>query len=74
MIRSANKITAPFSEVKNLNEKLSGVLVKVRGRLQTSRAKGKQCFIVLRQQQYTIQCFLCVNDVVSKQMVKFASV
>lgn len=34
---------------------------------------GKQCFIVLRQQQYTVQCLVAVSDVVSKLMVKFAS-
>ena len=34
---------------------------------------GKQCFIVLRQQQYTVQCLVAVSDMVSKLMVKFAS-
>lgn len=34
---------------------------------------GKQCFIVLRQQQYTVQCLIAVSEVVSKFMVKFAS-
>ena len=34
---------------------------------------GKQCFITLRQQQYTVQCLVAVSDVVSKLMVKFAS-
>jgi len=47
--------------------------VWVRGRLHTSRAKGKQCFFVLRQSQVTIQCLLSVNERISKQMVKFVS-
>lgn len=73
MIQSAHKITYDFFQVKDLNTKISEQTVRVRGRLHTSRAKGKQCFMVLRQKQYTIQCLLAVNDLVSKQMVKFAS-
>lgn len=34
---------------------------------------GKQCFIVIRQQSYTIQGLAAVNDTISKQMVKFIS-
>lgn len=48
-----------------------GKNVWVRGRVHTSRAKGKQCFLILRQQSSTIQCVIAVNDIVSKQMVKF---
>lgn len=46
--------------------------VWVRGRVHTSRSKGKQCFLILRQQSSTVQCLIAVNDVVSKQMVKFS--
>lgn len=45
--------------------------VWLRGRVHTSRAKGKQCFLVLRQHCSTVQCLLSVNDKISKQMVKF---
>lgn len=34
---------------------------------------GKQCFLVLRQQQFNIQGLVAVGDHVSKQMVKFAA-
>jgi len=54
-----------------LTEKLDNQLVWVRARLHTSRAKGKQCFFVLRQQQYTVQCISYVSEEVSKQMIKF---
>ena len=54
-----------------LTEKLAGQTVWVRARLHTSRAKGKQCFFVLRQQQYTVQCIAYVSEEVSKQMIKF---
>lgn len=73
MIQSSERVIKPFTQIKTLDEKIAGELVQVRGRLHTSRAKGKQCFIVMRQQQYTIQCLLAVNDKISKQMVKFAS-
>lgn len=74
MIQSTEKLTQPFTDIKNINENLAGQKIKVRGRLHTSRAKGKQCFLVLRQQENTIQCLIAVNNVISKQMVKFASV
>lgn len=48
------------------------VTVWVRGRVHTSRCKGKQCFLILREQSSTVQCLIAVNDVVSKQMVKFS--
>merc|ERR1712004_32679 len=51
----------------------NGKTVTVRGRLHTSRAKGKQCFIVLRQQAASVQCLIYVSENVSKQMVKFAA-
>lgn len=34
---------------------------------------GKQCFIVLRQQSYTVQGLAAVNEKISKQMIKFIS-
>lgn len=73
MIQSSEVNCKSFYDIKLLSEKLAGQNVTVRGRLHTSRAKGKQCFMVLRQAQYTVQCLLAVNDLVSKQMVKFAS-
>ncbi|XP_053997855.1 aspartate--tRNA ligase, cytoplasmic [Hylaeus anthracinus] len=62
-----------FTDVKNLVPSLENQTVWVRGRLHTSRAKGKQCFIVLRQQSYTVQGLAAVNEKISKQMIKFIS-
>jgi aspartyl-tRNA synthetase len=47
-------------------------IVWVRGRVHTSRCKGKQCFLVLRQQSSTVQILISVNEQISKQMVKFS--
>ncbi|XP_393437.3 aspartate--tRNA ligase, cytoplasmic [Apis mellifera] len=62
-----------FIDIKDLNPNLENQNIWLRGRLHTSRAKGKQCFIVLRQQSYTIQGLAAVNNKVSKQMIKFIS-
>ncbi|XP_044000946.1 aspartate--tRNA ligase, cytoplasmic isoform X1 [Aphidius gifuensis] len=72
MIQSTEKHQdRKFVDVKSLDEKLQDVTVWLRGRLHTSRAKGKQCFIVLRQQSSTVQGIASVNEKISKQMVKF---
>jgi aspartyl-tRNA synthetase len=47
--------------------------VLVRGRLHASRATGKMCFIVVREQFATIQAVVAVNDKISKGMVTFAA-
>lgn len=44
----------------------------IRGRVHATRAKGKQCFLILRQQDNTVQCILSIGEQISKQMVKFA--
>ncbi|KAH6931331.1 hypothetical protein HPB50_023554 [Hyalomma asiaticum] len=74
MLQSAEKTSRQLSRVKDLAPPLSGQYVWVRGRLHTSRSKGKQCFFVLRQQQYTVQCLVAVSEKVSKAMVKFCAV
>ncbi|XP_072937565.1 aspartate--tRNA ligase, cytoplasmic [Epargyreus clarus] len=62
-----------YVDVKDLGPQLDGRDVWVRARLHTSRAKGKQCFAVLRQSSSTVQLLVSVSDerAVSKQMVKF---
>jgi lysyl-tRNA synthetase class II len=73
LIQSAEKHSERnFVPVDQLSKATSLKTVWVRGRVHTSRCKGKQCFIVLRQQSSTVQVLICVNDVISKQMVKFS--
>lgn len=73
MIQSENKfLERNFVKVTELSQHIDKEPVWVRGRVHTSRSKGKQCFLVLRQQSSTVQCLINVNDVVSKQMVKFS--
>lgn len=61
-----------FVKVAELPQAVArNVPVWLRGRVHTSRSKGKQCFLILRQESSTVQCLIAVNDVISKQMVKF---
>jgi len=71
MNQSKSKGTITISPVKDLKVKMAGNVVNIRGRLHTSRAKGKQCFFVVREQQHTVQCLAFVNERISKQMIKF---
>ncbi|XP_051876785.1 aspartate--tRNA ligase, cytoplasmic [Pristis pectinata] len=73
MIQSQEKLDRVLVHVKNLTEDKADQMVWLRARVHTSRAKGKQCFLVLRQQQFNIQGLVAVGDHVSKQMVKFAA-
>ena len=73
MNQSRYKPDTIITHIGELGVKLDDKTVTIRGRLHTSRAKGKQCFMVIRQQQVTVQCLVFVSEKVSKQMVKFAS-
>uniref|UniRef100_A0A665UY63 Aspartate--tRNA ligase, cytoplasmic n=1 Tax=Echeneis naucrates TaxID=173247 RepID=A0A665UY63_ECHNA len=59
--------------VQDLTPEKADQLIWLRARIHTSRAKGKQCFLVLRQQQFNVQALVAVGDCASKQMVKFAA-
>lgn len=61
-----------FVAVHDLSEHVGKDAVWVRGRVHNTRAKGKQCFLILRQQSSTVQCIAAVGDQISKQLVKFA--
>ena len=73
LIQSKEKLDRQLIAVRDINESLAKQTIWVRGRLHTSRGKGKQCFLVIRHQSATIQAVVCVNENVSKQMVKFVA-
>lgn len=60
-----------FVKVSELSQHKGDEPIWLRGRVHTSRSKGKQCFLILRQQSSTVQCLIAVNADISKQMVKF---
>lgn len=69
--QSQQKIERKIYKLCELTPDLADKKVWVRARLHTSRAKGKQCFFVLRQQTWSVQALASVGDCVSKNMVKF---
>ena len=71
MIQSIDRPNKVLLSVKELNKSLDNQTVWIRGRLHTSRAKGKQCFFVVRQQHHSVQCLAAVSQTVSKSMIKF---
>lgn len=74
MIQSESKfLERKFANVWDLSQHINSAPVWVRGRVHTSRSKGKQCFLVLRQKSNTVQCLIAVNEELSKQMVKFSA-
>lgn len=58
------------NDIRSL-QKHENQTIWLRGRVHTSRSKGKQCFLVLRKQSSTVQCVIIVDEQRSKQMVKF---
>uniref|UniRef100_A0A3Q3E5G0 Aspartate--tRNA ligase, cytoplasmic n=1 Tax=Labrus bergylta TaxID=56723 RepID=A0A3Q3E5G0_9LABR len=73
MVQSQQKLDRTLVRVKDLTPEKADQLIWMRARVHTSRAKGKQCFLVLRQQQFNVQALVAVGDRASKQMVKFAA-
>lgn len=73
MVQSQQKLDRALVRVQDLTPEKAEQQIWVRARIHTSRAKGKQCFLVLRHQQFTVQALLAVGDRASKQMVKFAA-
>ncbi|XP_038132284.1 aspartate--tRNA ligase, cytoplasmic [Cyprinodon tularosa] len=73
MVQSQEKLDRALVRVQDLTPEKADQLIWLRARVHTSRAKGKQCFLVLRQQQFNAQALVAVGDRASKQMVKFAA-
>ncbi|MCJ8732944.1 hypothetical protein PDJAM_G00217290 [Pangasius djambal] len=73
MLQSQEKLDRSLVRVCELTPDRAGQTVWVRARIHTSRAKGKQCFLVLRQQQFNVQALVAVGERASKQMVKFGA-
>uniref|UniRef100_A0A669BD46 Aspartate--tRNA ligase, cytoplasmic n=1 Tax=Oreochromis niloticus TaxID=8128 RepID=A0A669BD46_ORENI len=73
MVQSQQKLDRELVRVQDLTPEKADQLIWLRARVHTSRAKGKQCFLVLRQQQFNVQALVAVGDRASKQMVKFAA-
>uniref|UniRef100_A0A1I8EA34 Aspartate--tRNA ligase, cytoplasmic n=1 Tax=Wuchereria bancrofti TaxID=6293 RepID=A0A1I8EA34_WUCBA len=71
IIQSAELRRLDFIDVKDVFVNLEGHEIWIRGRLHTSRIKGKTCFIIIRQRMHSVQGMLSVGKEISKQMLKF---
>ena len=71
--QSQEKTDRVWTKVKDLLPGKAGENVLVRGRLHTSRGTGKQCFVIVRERQFTVQAICAVSETISKQMVKFTA-
>lgn len=67
------RFTKKFTKVIEIDENLVDQVVIIRARIQNSRAKGKMCFMMIRDQYATIQAGLFVDETTSKGMVTYAS-
>eukprot|EP00127_Corallochytrium_limacisporum_P005326 Clim_evm2s203 gene=Clim_evmTU2s203 len=73
MIQSTQKTSRVWTPISTLNKNLAGEQVTIRARMAKARGTGKNCFMVLREKHHTLQAVVSVNEVVSKQMVKFCT-
>jgi len=69
--QSQEKKDRQLHQIQELTKSKVSQRVWVRGRLHRVRAKGKQCFFVLRHQQFKVQAILSVGPQTSRQMIKF---
>lgn len=75
LMQSDGLINRPLVSIKDIGLDLVSKHIWVRGRLHSSRCKGKQAFFVFRQQHYSIQAILRVAEgtSVTKDMINFAA-
>lgn len=72
LVQSTERKQIEFIPVNKLDGSLDGKEVWIRGRLHTSRVKGKTCFVVIRQKISTVQvAAFAGKDNISKEMIKF---
>ncbi|CAB3402037.1 unnamed protein product [Caenorhabditis bovis] len=73
LVNSKEKKELNIIRVKDVTSAVATQEIWVRGRVHTTRSKGKNCFIVLRQGVYTVQVAMFMNEKISKQMLKFVA-
>mmetsp|Transcript_40528 Transcript_40528/g.41361 ORF Transcript_40528/g.41361 Transcript_40528/m.41361 type:complete len:600 (+) Transcript_40528:106-1905(+) len=73
LIRSATLTDKIYVAINEIDSEKVGQSVWIRGRIATSRAVGKGCFLVIRQTIHSIQGVLFQGGDISKVMVKYAS-
>lgn len=67
------RFTRLYIEIKNITEEHIGQVIRIRGRVSNSRAKGSMAFVVIREGYGSVQAVLFVGEGISKGMVQYAS-
>lgn len=73
LIMSSTLTEKAYRQISQLSAENCGQTVWIRGRVATSRAVGKGCFVVLRQSFHTVQAVMFQGEKVPKAMVKYAA-
>lgn len=68
-----DRFTKIYVAVKDIDDSHVGKQIRIRGRINNSRAKGAMCFAVIREGYASVQCVLFVGEKISKGMVTYAS-
>jgi aspartyl/asparaginyl-tRNA synthetase len=72
LVQSNQNTGRKFTHVSNLSAKLDGQEVWLRARVHNTRAKGNNCFVVLRAAGATVQGAMFKSETIPKEMIKFA--
>ncbi|KAL0479813.1 aspartyl-tRNA synthetase [Acrasis kona] len=73
LVQSSHRNDIDYTPIHTLNKDADGKVVTVRARIHTIRAKGKSCFVLLRDGMYTVQALGFAGDELPVEVVKFAS-
>ena len=72
MVQSNQQTGRQFVHVSQLSAKYAGQDVWLRTRVHNTRAKGNNCFVIMRSMGYTVQGAMFKSETCSKEMIKFA--
>ena len=72
MVQSNQQTDRQFVHVSQLSAKYAGQDVWLRTRVHNTRAKGNNCFVIMRSMGYTVQGAMFKSETCSKEMIKFA--
>lgn len=73
LIQSKFMTEKAYKQIYEVDEKRVGQQVWIRGRISSSRAVGKGCFLVVRQGISTVQAVMFQGEKIPKAMVKYAT-
>ena len=73
LIRSTFRSGRKWTPLPEIDEKLEGQEVLVRARVHNVRGKGNNCFIILRENFFTLQTCAFKSEAAPKEMITYMS-